>query len=639
MLNGLSDIFSLDYNETLNKINSESNVETIVQKIEKDKVDELKKWMEDNKVSVGINIDEDSKRSYPYNNLASNLIGFCGNDNQGLGGIESKWNSTLTGTPGKIVTSKDAISEEIPDQNQQYIEAENGSNLVLTLDINVQTIIEKYLKQACEEYSCSRGGNVIVMNPNTGDILGMATYPNYNLNEPFEPNTSSLKESWDSLSSSEKTTALQKMWRNKAISDTYEPGSTFKLITASVALEENITQTDINNNFVCMGYEDVSGTKISCWSPTPHGYLTLRQALQKSCNPSFMQLGKKIGVSTLYKYYNAFGFFNKTGVDISGETVGIFHKEDDVGPVELATMSFGQRFTITPLQLITAVSAIANDGKLMKPRIVKQVINADTNATTNIDTQQVRQILSKETSTKMRDLMESVVTDGSGRYAAVKGYSVGGKTGTSEPQQGKESEGYIASYVAISPTEKPEVVVLVTLYGLTGKNYQGGQVAGPVVSQILTELLPYLNVASDSNTTTSETTQSSSKLLPDVTNKTVAEAKKILENSGFKCNVSSKGNINELLVSDQVPKPGVSLPSNSSIFLYTQDNNVRTSVTVPNLKGFSVSQATNALKSKNLNISVEGTGTVISQDPAFNSSVEEGTVVKVTLSETLKEAH
>lgn len=639
MLNGLSDIFSLDYNETLNKINSESNVETIVQKIEKDKVDELKKWMEDNKVSVGINIDEDSKRSYPYNNLASNLIGFCGNDNQGLGGIESKWNSTLTGTPGKIVTSKDAISEEIPDQNQQYIEAENGSNLVLTLDINVQTIIEKYLKQACEEYSCSRGGNVIVMNPNTGDILGMATYPNYNLNEPFEPNTSSLKESWDSLSSSEKTTALQKMWRNKAISDTYEPGSTFKLITASVALEENITQTDINNNFVCMGYEDVSGTKISCWSPTPHGYLTLRQALQKSCNPSFMQLGKKIGVSTLYKYYNAFGFFNKTGVDISGETVGIFHKEDDVGPVELATMSFGQRFTITPLQLITAVSAIANDGKLMKPRIVKQVINADTNATTNIDTQQVRQVLSKETSTKMRDLMESVVTDGSGRYAAVKGYSVGGKTGTSEPQQGKESEGYIASYVAISPTEKPEVVVLVTLYGLTGKNYQGGQVAGPVVSQILTELLPYLNVASDSNTTTSEATQSSSKLLPDVTNKTVAEAKKILENSGFKCNVSSKGNINELLVSDQVPKPGVSLPSNSSIFLYTQDNNVRTSVTVPNLKGFSVSQATNALKSKNLNISVEGTGTVISQDPAFNSSVEEGTVVKVTLSETLKEAH
>ena len=223
MQNGLSDIFSLDYNETLNKINSDSNVETIVQKIEKNKVDELKNWMKDNKISVGINIDEDSKRSYPYNNLASNLIGFCGNDNQGLGGIESKWNSTLTGTPGKIVTSKDAISEEIPDQNQQYIEAENGSNLVLTLDINVQTIIEEYLKQACEEYSCSRGGNVIVMNPNTGDILGMATYPNYNLNEPFEPNTTSLKETWDSLSSTEKTTALQKMWRNKAISDTYEP--------------------------------------------------------------------------------------------------------------------------------------------------------------------------------------------------------------------------------------------------------------------------------------------------------------------------------------------------------------------------------------------------------------------------------
>lgn len=639
MPNGLSDIFSLDYNETLKKVNSESNVETIIQKIEKDKVDELKKWMEDNKISIGINIDEDSKRSYPYNNLASNLIGFCGSDNQGLGGIESKWNTTLTGTPGKIVTSKDAISEEIPDQNQQYIEAENGSNLVLTLDINVQTIIEKYLKQACEEYSCSRGGNVVVMNPNTGDILGMATYPNYNLNEPFEPNTTSLKDSWDSLTSTEKTTSLQKMWRNKAISDTYEPGSTFKLITASIALEENVTQTDVNNNFVCMGYEDISGTKISCWRPTPHGYQTLRQALQNSCNPAFMQLGKSIGVSTLYKYYNAFGLFNKTGVAISGETVGIFHKENDVGPVELATMSFGQRFTITPLQLITAVSAIANDGKLMKPRIVKQVINADTNATININTQQVRQVISKETSSKMKSLMESVVTDGSGRYAAVKGYSVGGKTGTSEPQKGKEDEGYIASYIAISPTEKPEVVVLVTLYGITGKNYQGGQVAGPVVSQILTELLPYLGVASDFHTTTTENTETNSILLPDVTNKTVAEAKKILENSGFKCNISNAENSNELLVSDQVPKPGLSLPNNSLIFLYTQDNNVRTSVSVPNLKGFSATQAMNSLKSKNLNISTEGTGTVISQDPPFNTSVEEGTVVKVTLSETLKDAH
>ena len=639
MLNGLSDIFSLDYNETLNKVNSESNVETIIQKVEKDKIDEFKKWMEDNKITIGINIDEDSKRSYPYNTLASNLLGFCGSDNQGLGGIELKWNNILTGTPGKIVTSKDAISEEIPDQDQQYIEAENGSNLVLTLDINVQTIIEKYLKQAVEEYSCSRGGNVIVMNPNTGDILGMATYPDYNLNTPFEPNTSSLKDSWDTLSSAEKTTSLQKMWRNKAISDTYEPGSTFKLITAAVALEENITQTDVANNYVCIGYEDISGTKISCWSPTPHGYLTLRQALQKSCNPAFMQLGKKIGTATLYKYYNAFGLFNKTGVDISGETVGIFHDENNVGPVELATMSFGQRFTITPLQLITAVSAIANDGKLMKPRIVKQVINADTNAVTNIDTLQVRQVISKETSTKMKSLMESVVTDGSGRYAAVKGYSVGGKTGTSEPQKGKESEGYIASYIAISPTEKPEVVVLVTLYGLTGKNYQGGQVAGPVVSQILTELLPYLGVASDSSESSSDTSQSSTQLVPDVTNKTVAEAKKVLENSGFKCNFSTKGNINELLVTDQVPKPGVSLPSNSLIRLYTQENNVRTSVTVPNLKGMSATQAMNALKSKNLNIVTEGSGSVISQDPAYNSSVEEGSIVKVILSEQLKDAH
>ena len=278
---GLSDIFELDYNETLEKVNSNSQVETIAKKVEQDKVDELKAWMEENKISVGINIDEDTKRYYPCNNVASNVIGFCGTDNQGLSGIEFQWDNILTGTPGKIVSSKGSNQEEIPDSEETYISAENGSDLTLTIDLEIQRIVEKYLKQAVEENNCKKGGNAIVMNPQNGDILAMACYPDYNLNEPYTPNEV-LAQTYDSLSSEEKNEALYKMWANRSVSETYEPGSVFKLITASVALEENITTTDKPGDFVCKGYEKFENaytgevTKISCWT-SPHGELTLRQ--------------------------------------------------------------------------------------------------------------------------------------------------------------------------------------------------------------------------------------------------------------------------------------------------------------------------------------------------------------------------
>ena len=641
---GLSEIFELDYNETLEKVNSTSKVETIAKKVEKDKVDKLKNWMTENKISVGINIDEDTKRYYPYSTLASAVIGFCGSDNQGLSGIEYKWDSTLTGTPGKIVSSKDSSQSEIPNSEQTYIAAENGSNLTLTIDVNIQTIIEKYLKQAVEENSCEHGGNVIVMNPSTGDILGMACYPNFNLNEPFSPNES-LSKTWDTLSDSEQKSALQKMWTNKSVSESYEPGSTFKIITSSVALEENITETDKNGDFVCNGYENVNGTKIKCWRANPHGYQSLRQALENSCNPAFMQLGKRIGAATLYKYYKAFGFFDKTNIALPGETTSIFHDLSSVGPVELATMSFGQRFTITPLQMITAVSAVANNGILMQPRIVKEITNADTGAVTTIEPVEVRQVLSKQTAEKVKSMMESVVTEGTGRHAAVEGYSIGGKTGTSEPPAGNKEAGYVASYVAISPVENTEVALLLTLYKPLGDSHQGGQVAGPVVSQMLSEILPYLGVASDSqntsnsNSNTENSSSSSTITVPNITNKTVTESKKILEEAGFKTKITTSEDPNSLLVKEQVPKPGVSLNSGAIVLLYSEENEVRTSVSVPDLKGMSAAQATNALKSKNLNIVIEGSGTVISQDYTANSSVEEGTVIKVTLKDTLKDAH
>ena len=640
---GLSEIFELDYNETLAKVQSESQVETIAKKVEQDKVDKLQEWIEENDVSVGINIDEDTKRYYPYETVASAVIGFCGSDNQGLSGIESKWDSVLTGTPGKIVSSKGSDQQEIPDAEETYISAENGSNLTLTIDLNIQTIIEKYLKQAVEENECSRGGNVIVMDPNTGDILGMACYPNYNLNDPYTPNEV-LAKTYDSMTSEEKNEALYKMWANKSVSETYEPGSTFKVITSAIALEEGITGTDVDNDFTCIGYEefpDVSNKtiKIKCWRATPHGKQTLRQALCNSCNPAFMQLGARIGAPTLYKYYEAFGLFNTTNSGLYGEQNSIFHDLDNVGPVELATMSFGQRLNITPLQMITAISAVANDGILMQPRIVKSLTNTDTGAVTEIPTKQVRQVISKETSEEVKSMMESVVTIGTGKHAAVSGYSIGGKTGTSEPTEANKDEGYVASYVAISPIEDTRVVLLLTLYDPKGPNgHQGGQVAGPVVSQMLSEILPYLGVPSDT-TETESTSSSNLVLVPDVRNKTVAEAEKLLKDAGFRVKTYVDGDANTLLVSDQTPKPGISLRKDSLIVLYGEGSSVSTSVTVPNLKNMNASEAIATLKEQNLNISIEGSGIVITQDYLEGEQVPEGTAIRVTMKQTLTDAH
>ncbi len=638
---GLSDIFSLDYEEVLSKVSSKSQVETIIKKVEQDKVDELKQWMEDNDIKIGINIDEDSKRYYPYNTVASNLIGFCGNDNQGLSGIEYAWDSILTGTPGKIVSYKGSDQKEIPNSEETYISAENGSDLTLTIDLNIQTIVEKYLKQAVEDNSCSRGGNVIVMNPKTGDILAMSSYPDYDLNTPYTPN-STLAQTYDSLSDEQKSEALYKMWANKSVAETYEPGSTFKLITSSVALEENITTTDKAGDFYCKGYEefnDISNStiKIHCWRAQPHGVQTLREALCNSCNPAFMQLGKRITAPTLYKYYDAFGLFDTTGSGLYGEQSSIFQNLDNVGPVELATMSFGQRLNVTPLQMITAVSCIANDGVLMKPRIVKQITNTETNSVSEVSTTEVRQVISKHTAEQVKSMMESVVTKGTGRHAAVSGYSIGGKTGTSEPPENNKDQGYVASYVAISPVEDTQVVLLLTLYKPLGE-HQGGQVAGPVVSQMLSEILPYLGIPSDS-TNSSVTNSSNLIIIPDVRNKTVAEAEKTLKNSGFNVKTYVNGDSNTLLVKDQMPKPGASLAKNSMVIIYGEGSDVATSVTVPDLKGMNLSEATTTLKEKNLNINTEGSGIVITQDYPRDEQVPEGTIIRVTLKQTLTDAH
>lgn len=638
---GLSEIFELNYDDMIAKVTSTSQVETIAKKVERDRVDKLKEWMDKNKVTAGINIDEDTKRYYPYSSVASSIIGFCGNDNQGLSGIEYTWDSALTGTPGKIVSYKGSDQKEIPNSEETYISAENGSDLTLTIDLNIQTIVEKYLKQAVENNSCSRGGNVIVMNPKNGDILAMACYPDYDLNSPYTPN-STLAKTYNSLSAEQKNESLYKMWANKSVAETYEPGSTFKIITAAVALEENIAKTDTANDFYCKGYEefdDVSNStlKIRCWRDQPHGVQSLRQALCNSCNPAFMQLGKKITAPTLYKYYKAFGLFDSTGSSLYGEQNSIFQDLDKVGPVELATMSFGQRLNVTPLQMITAISCVANDGVLMKPRIVKQIKNTENDSISEVPVTEVRQVISKQTAENVKSMMESVVTQGTGRNAAVVGYSIGGKTGTSEPTEANKDEGYVASYVAISPVEDTQVVLLLTLYDPPDDNHQGGQVAGPVVSQMLSEILPYLLIPSDSNT--SSTDSSNLITVPDIRNKTVAEAEKTLKNAGFTVKTYVSGDINTVLVEDQTPKPGISLSKNSIIILYGKGNSASTSVNVPDLKGMSASEATTVLRNKNLNILTEGKGSIITQDYSKDEQVPEGTIIRVTLKQNLTDAH
>lgn len=621
----LSEIFELNYDETLEKVSSDSNYITIAQKVEKDKVDKLKEWMKKEEFYSGINISEDTKRYYPYDNLASSLIGFCGTDNDGLEGLEKAWDDVLTGTPGKVTTAQDAIQEFIPDNNQTYIPAENGSDITLTIDANIQSIVEKYLKQACIDNKCTRGGNVIAMDPKTGDILAMATYPDYNLNTPFEMPASVTEKTWKRMTSEEQYNTIYELFRNRAISDTYEPGSVFKVITASIALEENLAIPDKADVYYCKGYQTVYGTTINCAYRIKHGHESLREAFAVSCNPAFIQISEKIGATTSYKYYNAYGFFEKTGINTVGEADSIFWKLNDVGPIELATMSFGQRFKITPIQMATAVCAVANNGVLIKPRIVKEIKNTDTGAITTINTAAVRQVISKTTAETMMDLLETVVTDGSGKYAKIKGYSIAGKTGTSEPDYNK-NEGYTASFVAISPTENPELVLLVTLYDPQGpKGYSGNTVAAPVAAQMLKEILPYMQISTDNSESTSTT---KTITLPNVTNKTVAEAEKLLKNAGFTVSTSASSTD---IVTEQYPTKGYELVKGSIVKLYTETENTRVSKQVPDLTGKSLYQVKTLLKELNLNYSVTGSGTVVSQEPIANTSVEEGTIIKVTL--------
>ena len=560
----IAQTFDLDHDTILKRIKKRSSIETIVRRQEKEKVDELSKWLIDNKLSQGINIDEDTKRYYPYNDFASHIIGFCGSDNQGLEGLEAKYDNILSGEKGRITKVKDASGKDVAGTVEQYTSAVDGKAIVSTIDIGIQSIVEKYIEEACIDNVCTDGANVLVMEPSTGNILAMATYPNYNLNKPYEIVDENLKNIWDSLSNSEKSKNLQAMWRNKAIADTYEPGSTFKLVTASAALEEGITTTDKAGEFSCTGSITIAGTRIRCWRYyRPHGSQSLREALMNSCNPIFIGLGQKLGVETYYTYLEKFGFLGKTGIDLPGEAKGIFLDKSKVGPVELATISFGQRFEVTPIQMITMVSTIANGGKRMKPRLVKQIVDSQTGEITEIEPECTGTAISGKTASDVLSMMESVVSQGTGKNAKVAGFRVGGKTGTSE--DGVNTNKYVTSFIGVAPISNPKITILITLYNPTGEGgHQGGGVAAPIAGQILGEVLPYLELKEDNEETKVVT---ETVVVPDITYKTIKEAESILKEVGLKIKYEPQENLDKDVktIISQVPSAGITINKENTV--------------------------------------------------------------------------
>lgn len=564
----LTQLFNLKYEDVLKKVSKKTAIETIAKKVDKNQSKELRLWMEANNITSGINIDEDTKRFYPYNNLASQIIGFCGSDNQGLAGIEAKYDNELKGEKGKILKMTDAKGIDITDTSEAYEPAKQGNDLVLSIDATIQGIAEKYLKEACIDNVCTDGGNILLMNPQNGDILAIASYPDFNLNNPYTINNEELKTNWSNMTATERSNALQAMWRNKAISDTYEPGSTFKLVTASTALEEGIVaSTDKEGEFCCTGYIEVAGVKMKCWRYyRPHGPESLRQALMNSCNPVFIGLGGKIGATKYYEYLRKYGFLGRTGIDLPGEAGSIFLKESKVGPVELGTIAFGQRFEVTPIQMITMVSTIANGGIYTQPRIVKQIINSQTGEVKNIETVKKDRVISEDTAKKMLSMMESVVAEGTGKNAQVKGYAIGGKTGTSE--DGVNTGKYVTSFIGVAPISNPEVAILITLYNPTGEGgHQGGGVAAPIASQVLGEVLPYLEIKKDNQ----DEEEKGEVEVPNLIGLTRKEAKKTLEEEGLliETKESLKTNLDDEdeKIKSQLPKAGIKIKQGSTVYV------------------------------------------------------------------------
>ena len=620
----IAKILELEYTDVYDKLNRNTSYVVIKRKMDKAVGDKVRKYLNDNNM-MGFSLITDTKRYYPYDNLASHVIGFAGMDNQGLAGIELEYDSYLKGASGRLITASDASGSAMPFDYEKLIDPEDGLNVVLTIDENIQRIAEKYIEQAVEENQLANGACCIVMEVKTGEILAMTTKPDFNLNDPFVLTNEETLEAINEIPEGEERTKkyseeLNKLWRNKAVVDAYEPGSTFKIFTSAMAIEENVITS--NELFYCNGYKSVANYDINCWKHGGHGPQNFKRAVQNSCNPAFIEIGARVGASKFYEYMSGLGFREKTGIDLPGEDIGLMHERSGFNEVELATYSFGQGFTVTPIQMITAVNAIANDGMMIKPHIVKRFVDSEGNVVKEFGKENIRQIVSQSTSKQLREVLESVVSEGSGSGAYIRGYRVGGKTGTSEKIPRGNSK-YVASFIGIAPSDEPEIICLVLLDEPTTGVYFGGIIATPVARSIMEETLAYLGIEPSytvEELATMETT------VPNVVGMTIEEANKVLSSASLKYALDG----GESVVLNQLPKAGVKVNQNSIVMLYTEEEMKNTTTTVPNLLNMTVSQAATAISNAKLNINVVGAGSTTSNEAVLShkQSIEPGTVVE-----------
>lgn len=614
----------------------QNHYELVEKKVENNIKEKLSKFVSENKLGACIGTEQTTKRYYPYGTLASSVIGFTGSDDQGLSGIESYYDEQLTGTNGRIITAKDAKSNNIANDYETSIAATDGDSIVLTINQTIQYYLEKGLTETMNEYQ-AKGAYGVVMNCNTGAVLAMSSLPDYDCNEPYKLTYSKDKKAIKKLSDKTakqeaESAAVQNQWRNFTVSDTYVPGSVFKTFVASAALEENVV--NLNTTYNCTGSIQVDKYKMKCHYHPGHGTQTLTQGLENSCNPFFITIGQKLGVHNYFKYFDAFGFTQKTNIDLPGEASPQYYKEDQYGIVELSSASFGQTNSLTPIQVCTGLCAIANGGKLLQPYLVSSIVDANGKTVKKTETKEIRQVISADTSEKVRKMMKSVVDNGTGKNGYVAGYSVGGKTGTSTKLgESKNGEGdkYIVSFGAIAPSDDPEIAMLI-IVDEPNQDLGGGALCAPIAAQVTQEAMNVLGIEPKYN---DSEMKDLSKQTPNVVGKSLDEAKKTLE----------ENNLNYVVVGDdstvtrQCPSGADTIPNGGTVYLYTDDAEKQT-VIVPDFTGLTVNEAKDLASSSNLNIQIAGnsmsSGTVVAyrQSEEKQAKVEKGTVVTVTFKNT-----
>lgn len=604
-------------------------------KINKTQYDELYAFLrdEDNKLVIkGVSFVQDTQRSYAHGNLLSTVIGFVGLDNIGLYGIEALYDSELSGTPGRLVTVQNAKEGDMPFEYTTLVEAQEGNSLILSVDSNIQQILEKYLAKAAIENKVANRACGILMNVNTGAILAMATYPDYDPSNFTAIGDEKLAAKIEGIvDDAERASALseaqQRQWSNKCISEFYEPGSVFKPIVMAAALEEGVAS--LSSRFNCSGVFKYNGGKISCHKAAGHGSESLSEGMMNSCNPVFITLGDRLGPSRFYQYFSAFGFTEKTGIDLPSEgtpTAGVSHyTEKSLQSLKrnLYISSFGQGNTVTPLQMITAISAIANGGYLLEPYVVEQIIDANGNIISTTETTVRRQVISEDVSRMVCEMLEATVSGGTAKNGYIAGYRIGGKTGTSEKLVESAQSGerlYVASYCAIAPSDDPEIALLIVLDEPKGASHMGGAIAAPVARNVLNEVLPYLGIET---IYTSDDIATLDTITPNLIGSSLSEAKKAVTDKELKYRVIGDGNT----VTAQVPQSGQSIPKGGTVIICTKSNGEVPTTTVPDVTGMTPAKANKALTDAGLNIRYGGTGYDTTQGVAKSQSIPEGTKV------------